>query len=140
MTQSFLVNALASQLKREGWTILFSDFVNARRGGAGPQGALNYCFELIFDQFPDIVATKDTVMLIVEVNLAYKEIYATKLKTFQSKQIELFQCVKDKLGLDVKSLLLGLSFVRKPPISVIRTGDFRIWVYNRKLGEFKLLR
>jgi len=138
ITQSFLVNAFAAQIKRENWNVLFTDFVNARRSGASSQGAMNYCFESIFDRFPDVVAVKDAVMLVAEVDLSYKELYVKKLRTFQSRKEDIFQCARSMLDLDIKFLALGLAFLRKPPISVARADDFSIWLYDPKREEFRV--
>jgi hypothetical protein len=130
------VNALIEQLRSEGWDVLFADFVNSKRSGVGSQGALNFCLEKIFDQFPDIVAVRNNSLLIVEVDIAYKNTYMKKLKTFESKKDELFQCIKTKLGLNLRSLELGLSFVRTPSVQL---GDFRLWVYNPRRKKFEEL-
>lgn len=139
ITQTFLVNALATYLRKKGWNTLYEDYVNARRGGPGPQGAINYCFETIFDKFPDIVAVKEHRMLIIEVNLKYKHRYVEKLRAFNSGKNKLLRCIEDKLDLDIQVLELGLSFLHKPPAKADLDG-FHVWLYNRKLGEVSVYR
>lgn len=135
-----MVNAFKKQLQRENWNILYEDYVNSQRGGRGHQGAINYCFEMIFDKFPDIVAVREQTLLIAEVDASYKEQYVTKLRAFRSKQDELFQCIKNKIGLNLVNLELGLTFQRKPPISESKLVDFHIWIYNPARKLFDVVR
>jgi hypothetical protein len=128
------VNTLVSQLRVEGWTILYADFVDSRRSGAGSQGVLNSCFKRIFDQFPDIAAFRNHSLLLVEVNLSYKDRYLKKLQTFHSKKDELFRCIESGLGLDVKTLQLGFSFTRIPRV---RLRDYRLWIYRPRRKAFE---
>lgn len=139
MTQSFIVSSFASYLRENGWKILYEDYVDGRRSGRGAQGAINYCFEAIFDQFPDIVAAKETRMLIVEADLTYKCKYVDKLRSFESRKHELLECANRSLNLGLTTLDLGMVFQRAPnALQARELRGFHVWWYSRRAESFIL--
>lgn len=137
ITQSFLVNSFAEYLREKEWRILYEDYVNGRRSGRGAQGAINYCFEAIFDQFPDIVAAKETRMLVVEVDIIYKHKYVEKLKSFGSKEHELLKCANKSLNLELTTVDIGMVFQSKPTASQAKElRGLHVWLYNKASNRF----
>ena len=137
ITQSYLVNILVTQLQEKNWEILYQNYVNARRSGGGSQGVIYHCFKIIFDQFPDIVAVKGGTLLLIQVDLTFKEKYVNKLKKFKLQQDKLFNCIRNKLGLNLTTLELGVAFERKPRVSMNKLSNLHIWIYNLRSKSFK---
>jgi len=137
ITQSYLTNSLCDKLQKEGWNILYADYSDGRRGGEGNQGVLNKCFETLFDEFPDIVAQKDEELLIVEVDLRFKQNYEDKLRRFSKRKDELVQCIEQSLSLKTSQLKTGMAFEKKPtnPIS-----DMMIWEYDNTKKQFEIIK
>ena len=134
ITQSFLTNALSLMLKKNGWNVLFVDFPDGRRSGSGNQGKINECFEQIFDEFPDIVVTKNSTLLIVEVDLMFKQNYADKLYRFGDKKIELLDCISKKIEQKIITLEFGFGFEKKPKKNL----NGYLWTYNIIKNQFEL--
>ena len=121
-------------LKKNGWDVLFVDFPDGRRSGSGNQGKINDCFEQIFDEFPDVVCVKDSTLLLVEVDLGFKQNYADKLYRFGDKKIELFNCISKKIDQNIITLEFGFGFERKPKKDL----DGYLWTYDVMKEQFVL--
>ena len=134
ITQSYLTNMLGKQLEDEGWRIMYIDFADGRRGGRGDQGSSNRCFELIFDEFPDIVAVKDDCLFIIEVDIGFKQGYEDKLKKFLQRKAKLLECLEENLDVSIKHVEIGMAFQRKPKK---KFQEIKIWVLNSE--ENKLI-
>ncbi len=115
VTQSLVINKIAELLKRFGYRILYKDLPGTSRSGFGERAKINLIFEHIFDKSPDIVAFKNGVLLVIEVDNNFSNEYKEKFDIYRNLSSTLISEIQNDLHLKINKLEFGFGYIKNAP-------------------------
>lgn len=122
--QSHCNYQLSNWLASNGWTVLFRDPGRVSRGTSGTQAIVLGVFERTGLPIPDIAATKDGILLLVEVDKSAKNNSGSFLSYRTNHQLILNE-LNNVGGIKAKSLSVGFCKVgnERSPSSLMELYD-----------------
>lgn len=102
---------LARWLRDQQWRVLFTDPGRVSRGGSGTQGACLRIFEEQALPIPDIVASRDGTLLIIEIDSNYARV-AKSLSTYKEHKRLLGEKLTEQLAPQESVIFLWTAFCR----------------------------
>lgn len=95
ITQTTLNRLAAKIYEDRGWKILYQDMPGGSRSGVGLTALINSAFERTYNMIPDLVAAKDNVLLLGEVDVSLTRTYIGKFEKYASRANQLTQLFVD---------------------------------------------
>jgi len=114
MTQTKIIELLRRELIKLNWDILYYDFPNASRSGVKNFGKIALLFEHTYDLSPDLVAIKNNILLIFEVDHDIHKVYEKK-RRYQKKQPTLILKFNSQFGRNIDRVKYGFGYIRNNP-------------------------
>ena len=96
---------LRKTLTDQGWDVLFADGGRVSRGGAGSQGSMLRLFEENRLPIPDIVAIRQSLVLVVEVDDVIAKAEAS-LRAYQRHATFILAFVRESMGQSAAAVLV----------------------------------
>jgi hypothetical protein len=113
ITQSYLIRKIAEYLSNSDYTILYTDYPQASRGGVGSKAIVHNIFETKYDRAPDILAFDRGRILLVEVNNKLEKRYIDKFHEYERQSSVLISELQEKLNLEVAAINYGFGMKKR---------------------------
>lgn len=128
-TQSYLIRRIVEHLSNSNYSIIYTDYPQASRGGVGRKSVVHYVFETLYDRAPDIVAYKDKLLLLVEVNSKLENRYIEKFIEYKRKEVALLRELGERLNLPIVGVSFGFGMKKRVVTVDIENLQFDLTIY-----------